>query len=211
MGVGRGSSCAAAPRSSRRVRPRTARFHCSSCPEIYDVLFYDTESDLIAIHADAKWLRDLYRRCLGTYAFGDPTYFPAGEWLSLDPLVREGPACCNCEDIDGVEDVKLVEVQRHWFNKLHEVDNKKADDVFAALGDRWRSFMSGGRLTRAVFKVWFTGAEKPRPVTLRPENIAKYGHETDSEPIEQWLTKRGFVKAPPAKAHRIGAAVLEDA
>jgi len=180
-------------------------------PEIYDVLFYDTESDLLAIHADAKWLRDLYRACIGAYAFGDPNHFPPGEWLVLDPLVCDGPACCNCADIDGIEEVKLIEVQRHWFNQLHEIDLKKADDLFAALGDRWRPFMRGGRLTKAVFRVWLDGAAKSHPVTLRPENIAKYDQHADSEAIEQWLMKRGFVKEPPTEAHQVGAAVLEDA
>jgi hypothetical protein len=171
-------------------------------PEIYDVLFYDTDSDLLALHADAKWLRDLYRQCVGLYAFGNPKYFGGGEWLTLDPLFLDGPPCCNCADVEGIDEVKLVEVQRHWFNKLHEIDVKKADDVFVALGDRWYSFMSGGRLTRAVFKVWFTGIGKPRSVTLRPENIAKYDQQTDSEPIGQWLTERGFVKAPQAKGRK---------
>jgi hypothetical protein len=166
---------------------------------------------LLAIHADAKWLRDLYRACIGTYVFGDPNHFPPGEWLVLDPLVRDGPACCNCGDIDGIEKVKLIEVQRHWFNQLHEIDLKKADDLFEALGDRWLPFMRGGRLTKAVFRVWFDGAAKPHSVTLRPENIAKYGQHADSEPIERWLMKRGFVKEPPAEAHQVGAAVLEDA
>jgi hypothetical protein len=180
-------------------------------PEIYDVLFYDTDSDLLAVHADAKWLRDLYRHCIGVHAFGDPKYFPGREWLTLDPLFLQGPGCCNCADISGLEKISLVEVQRHWFNKLHEIDVKKADDIFAALGDRWYSFMSGGRLTKAVFRVWFTGVEKPRSVTLRPENIAKYDQQSDSEPIGQWLVERGFVKAPRAEARQVGATVLEDA
>jgi hypothetical protein len=71
--------------------------------------------------------------------------------------------------------------------------------------------MRGGRLTKAVFKLWFAGAEKPCPVTLRPKNIASYDQHTDSAPIEQWLIKRGFVKGPSGKADQVGAAVLEDA
>jgi hypothetical protein len=180
-------------------------------PEIYDVLFYDTESDLISIHADAAWLRDLYRSCIGAYAFGDPSYFPPGEWLTLDPLFRDGPACCNCADVDGLEKVKLVEVQRHWFNQLHEIDLKKADDVFVGLGDRWRQFMHGGRLTKAIFKLWLTGEEKPCPVTLRPKNIVSYDRHMDSAPVERWLVKRGFVNGTPGEADPIDAAVLEDA
>lgn len=129
----------------------------------------------------------------------------------LDPLFLDGPACCNCGDIEGLEEIKLIEVHRHWFNTLHEIDIKKADDVFAALGERWRSFMSVGRRTRAVFRVWFTGVEKPRTVTLRPQNIAKYDQQADSEPIGRWLVARGFVKDPQAKARQVGAAVLEDA
>ena len=120
------------------------------------------------------------------------TIFRQAEWLVLDPLVRDGPACCHCADVVGLDKVKLIEVQHHWFNQLHEIDIKKADDVFAALGDRWRPFMRGGRLTKAVFKVWFEDVEKPCSVTLRPKNIAKYDLPTDSAPIEQWLTKAGF-------------------
>ena len=71
--------------------------------------------------------------------------------------------------------------------------------------------MRGGCLTKAVFKVWFGGVEKPCSVTLRPTNIAKYDQQADSELIEQWLMKRGFVKEPPAEAHQADAAVLEDA
>jgi hypothetical protein len=193
---------------STRNRKSSLQFYR---PEIYDVLFYDTESDLISIHADAAWLRDLYRSCIGAYAFGDRSYFPQGEWLTLDPLFRDGPACCNCGDVDGLEKVQLVEVQRHWFNQLHEIDLKKADDVFAALGDRWRPFMHGGRLTKAILKLWLTGEEKPCPITLRPKNIVSYDRHTDSAPIEQWLLKRGFVKGTPGKADQVGAAVLEDA
>ena len=65
-----------------------------------------------------------------------------------------------------MQEVKLVEVNKKWNNAQHEIDIKKADDIFA-LGDRGRSFLRVGTLTKLVFRVWFEGVDKPRLVTLR--------------------------------------------
>jgi len=42
--------------------------------------------------------------------------------------------------------------------------------------------------------VWFEGVGKPRLVTLRWPNVTKYERDSDSELIEEWLRRRGFIK-----------------
>ena len=56
-------------------------------PMMYDVLVYDTETDDLGLHVEAKWQERLYLRCIGQYVFNDPDYFPAEREISFDPLV----------------------------------------------------------------------------------------------------------------------------
>lgn len=52
-----------------------------------------------------------------------------------------------------------------------------------------------GRLIKGVFSVKFVGVKKPRTVTIRPSNIATYERDSDSELVEIWLRRRGFILA----------------
>ena len=83
-------------------------------------------------------------------------------------------------------------MQKRWNNAQNEVDIKKANDVFAALGERWRSFLGSGILTRIVFRVWFEGDKKPRTVALRWPNVTKYERDSDGALVQLWLTRRGY-------------------
>jgi GNAT superfamily N-acetyltransferase len=162
-------------------------------PLMYDVLVYDTEVDDLGLHVETKWQARLYLRCIGQHIFSDPEYFPAARKLIFDPIIKHGPSALYCGDVSGMREVKLVEVNKKWNNAQHEIDIKKADDIFA-LGDRGRSFLRVGTLTKLVFRVWFEGVDKPRLVTLRWPNVTKYERDSDSELIDEWLRLRGFIK-----------------
>ena len=161
-------------------------------PMMYDVLVYDTETDDLGLHVETKWQERLYLRCIGQYVFNDPDYFPAEREISFDPLVTHGARALSCGDVQGLAAVKLIEVQKRWNNAQNEVDIKKANDVFAALGERWRSFLGNGILTRIVFRVWFEGDKKPRTVALRWPNVTKYERDSDGALVQLWLTRRGY-------------------
>ena len=162
-------------------------------PLMYDVLVYDTEVDDLGLHVETKWQERLYLRCIGQHIFSDPAHFPAARRLIFDPIIKQGPGALYCADVPGMQEVKLVEVNRKWNNDQHEIDIKKADDIFA-LGDRGRSFLRVGTLTKLVFRLWFEGIDKPRLVTLRWPHVTKYERDSDSELIEEWLRRRGFIK-----------------
>jgi hypothetical protein len=167
-------------------------------PEIHDVLIYDTEVDDIGVHASTKGERDLYLRLIGQHFFGDAVYFPQADKFTLAPLIDHGRAALQCDDVPGLEEVWLTEFHRYSGGKFKAIDIRKATDIFGALDDR-HHLLAGGRATSAVFKVKFTGSKRPRSVTLRPPNTAKYDRDDDSDVVETWLALRGFIKPAAAK------------
>ena len=165
-------------------------------PEVHDVLVYDGILDEIGIHTGTKGERTLYREVFGSHLFDDSTYFPDGEKFTLQPLIDDGADSMVCTDVDGIEWVKLKEVQRYWGGKHKEIETRRADDLFAAMAARTATFPTTAKLIKAVFLVKFEDAKTPRTVTIRPKNIANYTRDDDSTRIEAWLVNRGFALAP---------------
>ena len=167
-------------------------------PEIHDVLIYDTEVDDIGVHAGTKGERDLYLRLIGLHLFGDPEYFPRADKFTLAPLIDRGRAALQCDDVPGLEGVLLTEFHRYWGGNFKSIEIRKATDIFGALDDR-HHLLAGGRATGAVFRIKFAGTKRPRSVTVRPPNMAKYDRDDDSDVVETWLALRGFIKPTAAE------------
>ncbi len=163
-------------------------------PEIHDILIYDPEFDEIDVHVHSRTIGEqkLYLSAVGQHVFGDEAYFPTKGRFTLDPLMERGAEALACEDVAGLEEIKLVEYQRFLGGRFKESEVRKASDLFVALGDgrdrpRW------GQLKRAVFSVKLQDEPKPRRVTIRPPNVAIYDRDTDSELVEVWLRRQGFI------------------
>lgn len=168
-------------------------------PQQHDVLIYDTSSDELGVHANTKGEVKLYLACFGRLVFGDAEYFPPADKFSLDPLIDDGATSLLCEDVEGLEEIRLVEYRRYWGGAFKEIEVRKATDIFAALSARQQELGSKGRLVGATFKVKFTESAKERSVTIRPPGNAKYERNEDSELIEVWLANRGFILEPKAE------------
>lgn len=164
-------------------------------PEIHDVLIYDPEFDELGVHVHSRTLgeRKLYLETIGFHFFSDREYFPTGERFTLSPLVERGPAALACEDVPGLESIKLVGFQRFWGGAYKDKEIREATDIFAICGEGRRISLAGGELKRATFSVKMQGELKPRKVTIRPPNIAIYDRDSDSEPVEIWLRRQGFI------------------
>ena len=176
-------------------------------PEKHDVLIYDTEVDNIGVHAATKGETNLYLERVGRHFFGDPDYFPSAARFTLEPLFEDGEAALNCDDVPGLERVRLVEYHRVRDGLFSERETHRTSDIFAALKARDRPFETDGRLVKGVFSFSFPGVKKPRSVIIRPSNIAIYERDADSELVESWLRRRGFIlsgaddiDAPPPAA-----------
>ena len=181
-------------------------------PQQHDVLIYDGRSDELAVHANTQGEVKQYLTCIGRHVFGNEAYFPPAEKFTLQPLITDGSKSLLCDDIDGLDEARLVEFRSYWGGAFKETEIRKASDVFGALAARGRTLGSLGRLSAAVFKVKFTDASKERSVTIRPPGNAKYERNEDSELIEAWLAKRGFLLHPPAEVDdETPTAVLESA
>lgn len=162
-------------------------------PQRHDVLIYDDRSGDLGVHAGTKGERNLYLATLGKHVFGDEARFPPADRFTLQPLIADGPASLNVDDVDGIASVRLVEYRHYWGGAHREMETRKAEDIFAAFAGRCITTLPGSNLSSATFKIAFENAEKERSVTIRPPGIARYERNDDSELIDQWLCKRGFV------------------
>ena len=105
-----------------------------------------------------------------------------------------GTASIVCTDIDGMDWVRLKEVQFLRGGAEREIEIRKAKNLFAALEGRGQSMPATAPILQASFHVKFTDANSPRIVTIRPSNIAQYTRDSDADIVEDWLQKRGFIE-----------------
>jgi hypothetical protein len=179
-------------------------------PEKYDVLCYDPVHGTLGIHAEGQRLMEFYLHSIGLFFFEDDRYFAFEHKVSLDPLKVHGRQSLNCEDIPGIDTVRLLELTRFRGGPWKRTIVDKATDLFAALEEEGQSLLPTARLVSAVFELTFIGTEKPRRLTLRPPNIIVYARNEDRTLVELFLRARGFL--PSNKAHRpSGASVLAGA
>jgi hypothetical protein len=164
-------------------------------PEKYDVLVYEVAIGEIRMHACGKGEKDIFRRQFGRHVFDNENFFPETGKYTLEPLRTDGEASMVCTDVDGMEWVRLKEIQFFWGGSEKEIEIRKANDVFAAYTGRGRAMPQKARIIRASFQVKFTDSKTARTVTIRPSNIAQYTRDSDASVVENWLTKRGFILA----------------
>jgi hypothetical protein len=160
-------------------------------PQKHDVVIYDASLDLLGINAESKGEKDLYRQTLGDVVFGDVRYFGDGDVFTLAPIRSVGPEILNCEDIEGVTRVRLLEVVRIIPGEASRIDIQKSSDLFRSLGARWEEALQRGRITSAKFGFLFEDSSRERSVHIRLDS-ARYDRDSDSERVESWLRERGF-------------------
>ena len=90
----------------------------------------------MGVHANTKGETKLYLSCFGRLVFGDAEYFPPADKFSLDPLIEDGAKSLLCEDVEGLEKIRLVEYRRYWGGAYKEIEIRKASDISAALAAR---------------------------------------------------------------------------
>ena len=162
-------------------------------PEIHDVLVYDRIVNELALHAGTKGERELYLAAFGKHLFGDAEYFPDDQKFTLEPLKSGDTSCLACGDIDGIEEVKLTEVQRLWGGAYGDIEIRKSKNYLASLASRGDRIPEQANLILASFAVKFDDAKIPRSAKIRPPNVATYTRDEDSLLVEKWLRARGFI------------------
>jgi hypothetical protein len=162
-------------------------------PLKYDVAVYNRHLGELRINADLVGEKKLYREQLAEHLFGDKQFFNINKKYTLEPLRQYGLASMACGDIEGIESITLTEVQFFWGGAYHEIEIRKASDVFASFEERGSDLPESPLITKAVLKVKFTDSKTARSVTIRPPNVAQYTRDSDALVLERWLEQRGFI------------------
>jgi len=156
-----------------------------------DVVVYTPERDELRIHAGTKGERELYRRTFGMRLFGDDRYFSERKAFTLEPLRSEGAKVLEWDGDGELARIVLREIEVAYGGGFNDVVIRKSDDIFAAAQARGKDAIpDSGRLVRASFDFWFTGAKKPRKVQVRPPNILKLGRYCDAAVVQRWLSEK---------------------
>jgi hypothetical protein len=167
-------------------------------PEKTDVVILDVTHNEMRINAAN--LSDLrqFRALFGRHLFGNENRFVFVEKYTLDPLKTDGESALNCRDVEGIESVRLREIEYAWEGAFDHVETHRAEDLFKAVMILNRTVEKEARIRKAVFRIKLAGEKKPRTVTIKAGNKSGYNRGEEAIMIEDWLRARGFVLAEGA-------------
>ncbi|MET3590403.1 hypothetical protein ABID23_001511 [Bartonella silvatica] len=106
----------------------------------------------------------------------------------------------NFASVDGIEDVKLVELQYDWGG---EIEIRKSENLLGTLiRKNGLESTSKANIIYAKFSVRFKGSNTPRKIGIRSGNQATFGRDEDSLMIEDWINDQQLIipKNPPKEA-----------
>lgn len=162
-------------------------------PEKTDVVLLDLAHQELRVNASSAPDLRQYRTLFGRHLFRNDDYFVFAEKYTLEPLQTLGEAALTCSDIEGIESVKLKEVEYAWGGAFEHTETHRAADLFKALPLIRRDLECEPVIRKAVFEVKLTGERRPRTVTIKAGNRSGYGRGDEAMVIERWLRARGFV------------------
>lgn len=174
-------------------------------PEKTDVVLLDLAHKELRVNASSAPDLRQYRTLFGRHLFGNDGCFVLAEKYTLEPLQTLGEAALACCDIEGIDSVKLKEVEYAWGGAFEHTETHRAADLFKALPLIRRGLECEPVIRKAVFEVKLTGERRARTVTIKAGNRSGYGRGDEAMMIERWLRARGFViseeRAHDARTH----------
>ncbi len=162
-------------------------------PEKIDIVVYDEAANEFRVHADGIREMRMYLRAFGKHLFGREDQFTYREKYTLEPLKLRGRDALNCHAIEGLEVIRLREIQYAWDGAFKEVEVHRASDLFLAFALRNVAIPQEAFVRKAVFDVKLTGIKKPEKVTITLPSTATLGHGPAAALIEQLLREQGFI------------------
>jgi hypothetical protein len=163
-------------------------------PATYDVVIYDRRLHELRINADLIGEKKLYCKLIGTYFFSNPDCFPGLNKYCLEPLRNMNTDSLQCFDTEGIESVKLIEIQFQRGGPHGLTSTVKAGNLLETANVFDNPWAVDAEIIKAVFSVKFVGSKSSRSVTIRSGNKAQYARDSDASLIEQWMELRGFVQ-----------------
>ena len=165
-------------------------------PQQRDLLGYNWRRGELRVHVATESEREFYRGWFGSHLFGQRTFFAREAIYSLHPLIRDGARALHCRDVEGLEWVKLREVEMlcpGTGQENRESEIRRANDLFVVFEQRGFHFQREHQLARAVFCLQARGSPSPQMITIQPERDPRCERDDDNNLVEEWLTRRGFI------------------
>jgi hypothetical protein len=172
-------------------------------PENHDVIILDVRNNRLAVYnkSQGKLEREMYARAFGATFFGETDHFYQDSIFTLDPLRTKGKDALVCSDIEGIDEVKLVELHVSFKSKYKASCIMKSLDVFASMAEANQELPNNSNLIEAKLEFKMSGAKQPRNATVSPFGKTRYERNQDGDKIEEFFRKRAFMIADePNKA-----------
>jgi hypothetical protein len=164
-------------------------------PENHDVMTYDWRNNHLSVFnkSQAKSEREMYIRVFGATFFENVAEFYLDKLFTLDPLREKGQASLVCSDIEGVDEVKLVELRVQCKSPFNDLRIWRSTDLFASLAASDEAFPSQGDIQFAKFEFKISGVKRKPTATIMPPGKTSYDRNQYAHLIETWLARRGFM------------------
>lgn len=164
-------------------------------PENHDVMTYDWRTGVLSVFnkSQAESEREMYVRVFGSIFFSNTGQFYKDKLFTLDPLRDKKAGALVCADIEGIEEVKLVEMQVLFKGPFNDKRTFHSTDLFASLAASNEAFPMLGTITYAKFEFRISGSKRIITATIMPPGKTKYDRNQYAHLIEAWMKKRGFM------------------
>ena len=162
-------------------------------PEKTDVVILDIAHNEMRINASNLSALRQYRALFGRHLFNDENRFVFAEKYTLEPLKKNGQSALNCRDVEGIESVRLREIEYGWDGAFDHVETHRAEDLFKALIILNRGVEQDVTNSQSGFQNQAGRRKKSRTVTIKAGNKSGYNRGEEATMIEDWLRARGFV------------------
>jgi len=162
-------------------------------PERYDIVVFDPTVGELAISADGDADEGTYREIFGNLLFGSGHAFRDPGKFDLSPLKTAGRKALACGDVDGIQTVALAALT--WREQGEKsIRTQQGSDLFRETRGLGRS-LKNASLLEATFSISYDQCALPRLVKIRPSNVAELPCSADTSFFDDWLTRRGFMRA----------------
>jgi hypothetical protein len=155
---------------------------------------YNRKFGELRINAKTGKEKALYCRLLGKHMFGNEDLFPTGVKYTLDPLREFGFDALAPGGIEGIRDVRMIDLKLgDPDDRYGVITTRHGDDLLVWAQEKKKNIQIERRLISATFKMELEGRKTELAITVRPPNVAIYSRGRVSSIIEAWLSQRGFI------------------
>lgn len=179
-------------------------------PVQYDLVVYNIKTGELRVRANLVSERREYCRIFGEQLFGDPEFFPPSELFDLGAIHEQGEDIQSPAHVEGIRQVRLVELQEVLLGRQTLKLTFKSEQVFDAIKEHNKRLTPTGRLSQAKFKFWFI-AGGDVTVTIYAGNQIRFSRQDGIDAIEQWMIHHGIKINRHATLRIPAAAPLADA